>query len=85
MPTQRQALVSNKVGADDKTLKKILDTQKYSIDYFQREYRWERKHIEQLLTDLEASFFANFSPEHHREDVEYYNSSHMSARKTISK
>ncbi|MHA1973279.1 MAG: DUF262 domain-containing protein, partial [Candidatus Hodarchaeales archaeon] len=77
MPSHRQTLVSNKIDADDKTLKEILDTQKYSIDYFQREYRWERKHIEQLLTDLEASFFANFSPEHQREDVEYYNSYYL--------
>ncbi|NOZ83995.1 MAG: DUF262 domain-containing protein [Epsilonproteobacteria bacterium] len=67
-------MVTNKIDADDKTLKDILDTQKYSIDYFQREYRWERKHIEQLIVDLEASFFSNYKPEHERADVEYYNS-----------
>jgi uncharacterized protein with ParB-like and HNH nuclease domain len=77
MPTQRKASVINKIDADDKTLKEILDTQKYSIDYFQREYRWERKHIEQLLTDLEASFFNNYNPEHQRKEVEYYNSYYL--------
>ncbi len=77
MPTQRQILISNKIEADDKTLREILDTQKYSIDYFQREYRWERKHIEQLLADLEASFFSKFNPEDQREDVERYNSYYL--------
>jgi len=71
------ALVSNKIDADDKTLKEILDTQKYMIDYFQREFRWGRKHIEQLITDFEASFFNNYSPEHEREQVEYYNSYYL--------
>jgi uncharacterized protein with ParB-like and HNH nuclease domain len=77
MPAQKNLLVSKKIDADDKTLKEILDTQKYSIDYFQREYRWEREHIEQLLTDFEASFFSNYDPNHQREDVEYYNSYYL--------
>lgn len=77
MATQRYNPVSNKIDADDKTLKEILDTQKYTIDYFQREYRWERKHIEQLLTDLEASFFNNYDSKDQREKVEYYNSYYL--------
>ena len=77
MSEKIHAIVSNKIDADDKTLKEILDTQKYTIDYFQREFRWERKHIEQLITDLEASFFSNFSKEHEREQVEYYNSYYL--------
>lgn len=69
--------VSNKIDADDKTLKDILDTQKYTIDYFQREFRWEKKHIEQLITDIEASFSANYKPRHERSDVELYNSYYL--------
>lgn len=77
MTEKIHALVSNKIDADDKTLKEILDTQKYMIDYFQREFRWRRKHIEQLITDFEASFFNNYSPDHEREQVEYYNSYYL--------
>lgn len=77
MSSQIPSHVSNKIDADDKTLKEILDTQKYSIDYFQREFRWERKHIEQLLTDLEASFFSNYKDGHEREQVELYNSYYL--------
>lgn len=77
MAPKIHALVSNKIDADDKTLKEILDTQKYTIDYFQREFRWGRKHIEQLITDLEASFFNNYSLDHEREQVEYYNAYYL--------
>jgi uncharacterized protein with ParB-like and HNH nuclease domain len=77
MHTAAHTKVSQRIDADDKTLREILDTQKYTIDYFQREYRWERKHIEQLITDLEASFFANYKPNHERSDVELYNSYYL--------
>ena len=74
---QEDKTVKNKIDADDKTLREILDKQKYTIDYFQREYRWERKHIEQLLVDLETSFFSNYNAKHEREDVENYNSYYL--------
>lgn len=77
MSSQKHAFVYNKIDADDKTLKEILDTQKYSIDYFQREYRWERKHVEQLLADFESSFLGVYEPEHQRSNVEYYNSYYL--------
>lgn len=44
MNAERDKTVKNKIDADDKTLREILDKQKYTIDYFQREFRWERKH-----------------------------------------
>ncbi len=69
--------ISKKIDADDKTLKEILHEQKYTIDYFQREYRWERKHVEQLIYDLEAAFANNYNKSHERSDVENYNSYYL--------
>jgi len=71
------SLMNTKIDADDKTLVEILKAQKFSIDYFQREYRWERKHIEQLIDDLETAFLNNYDPDHEREEVENYNSYYM--------
>lgn len=45
----------NKIEGRGKPVKDVL-SQKYTIDYFQREYRWERKHIEQMLYDLTSVF-----------------------------
>jgi len=71
------SIINSKIDASDQTLREILNEQRYSIDYFQREYRWERKHVEQLLADIEASFFSNFKEGHGRPDVKSYNSYYM--------
>lgn len=44
--------LENKIEAQHRCLFDVLNAQKYTVDYFQREYSWEQKHIEQLVTDL---------------------------------
>lgn len=60
------------INAEDQSVRQMLDGQKYGIGFYQREYRWERKHIEDILHDLETSFFESYDPEHRRADVEGY-------------
>lgn len=60
------------VKADAKTVREILDKNKYEIDVFQREYAWERKQIEQLLADLEFKFLSHYDESHERKDVQNY-------------
>lgn len=38
------------------TLEDVLNNKKYTVNYYQREYRWGRKQIEQLIDDLTNSF-----------------------------
>ena len=66
-----------KIDADDRTIRDVLSKQKFTIDYFQREYLWEKKHIEQLLADLESSFLASYSDIHERPEVENYASYYL--------
>ena len=42
----------------DKTdvLKKILSGRRFIVDYFQREYHWGRKQIEQMISDFQGTF-----------------------------
>lgn len=68
---------NHKIDADDVSLGSLLDHQKFTIDYFQREYRWERKHVEQLIDDLTTSFLTNYDENHEREEVEGYNCYYM--------
>lgn len=65
--------IANNISAFVRTLKLMLDGNKYQVDYFQREYKWGSKHIEQLLVDLEASFFSNYEDSHQLQDVANYN------------
>ena len=46
--------------AKDYRLSEILSNKKYSVDYFQREYKWEQINIEQLISDLVGAFMENY-------------------------
>lgn len=69
--------LENKIEANDRTVREILENQKYVVDYYQREYNWEQSHIEQLVTDLCNAFLENYQPSHQRPDVENYNSYYL--------
>lgn len=68
--------LSNNIQANAKSLFEILQN-KYIVDYFQREYKWEFKHIEQLLIDLEASFISNYENGHTTHNVSLYNTYYL--------
>lgn len=64
--------VPQKIDAYSKSIRMLLANEKYGIDYYQREYRWERKHIEEMLKDLEDRFFEEYDDKHERIKVENY-------------
>ena len=45
---------------------------RYVIDYFQREYKWEKKHIEQLLYDLDFAFHESYQDGDTIDDIPNY-------------
>ena len=47
------------------TLKTILNERKYTVDYFQREYRWGQKQITQMLDDFQSTFEEFYNPDDH--------------------
>jgi uncharacterized protein with ParB-like and HNH nuclease domain len=69
--------LTNKIEAHDRSIAEVLDDKKYTVDYFQREYKWEERHIEQLVSDLTSSFLDEYRPEHKRKDIENYNSYYL--------
>jgi len=68
---------ANSIDAKSKSLKDILFERHYKVGYFQREYKWKRNHIEDLLIDLERSFNANWSKFHSQKDVANYDKYYM--------
>jgi uncharacterized protein with ParB-like and HNH nuclease domain len=61
-----------KIIGKEKSLIDLLANKKYSIHYYQREYRWEDKQIEELIDDLVDEFNEFYSEEHERSEVERY-------------
>jgi uncharacterized protein with ParB-like and HNH nuclease domain len=62
----------NKIDGKAKTIRELLSGKKYSIDFYQREYKWEEKHIQELLADLSSKFLDSYDPAHERAEVEQY-------------
>lgn len=53
-----------KTDAHARNISELLKEKKYQIDYFQREYRWQDKNIEELITDLAEKFLSFYDPNH---------------------
>ncbi|MEK6785506.1 MAG: DUF262 domain-containing protein [Nitrospirota bacterium] len=41
-----------------RSVQQLLQTQSFSIDEYQREYKWEKEHIDELLSDLQGKFLS---------------------------
>ena len=61
-----------KIEGSPKSLKQLLQNTKYSIHYYQREYMWQRKHIEELIDDLTSEFLDFYVPGDNRQKVQDY-------------
>ncbi len=55
-----------------KNVRSLLAGSKFAIDYYQREFRWERKQIVELIEDLAEKFKESHSPGNDRSAVEGY-------------
>lgn len=68
---------ANNIDAKSKKLMELLFRKKYKVKYFQREYKWLKSNIEDLLVDLERSFMSNYSSDHTRDNVPDYDCYYM--------
>ena len=62
----------SKVQAQTKSVRELLSGVKYGIDFYQREYVWARRNIEELLNDFEGRFLASYDESHERIAVSRY-------------
>lgn len=51
---------------------RTLFNNRYSVQYYQREYNWERKQIEELIEDLTTEFLEYYQTGHTQRDVRNY-------------
>ncbi len=59
------------VHPQQKSIKDCFQTH-YSLPYFQREYKWEPRHLEEFISDIQESFLENFDAAHGRAAVSKY-------------
>lgn len=69
--------LTNKIEANNQTVFQVLEKKKYTVDYFQREYNWQDRHIEQLVSDLTSAFLNEYKAGDKRSDGENYNNYYL--------
>lgn len=55
-----------------KTVRELLQGMKYSIDYYQREYKWQTVQVEELIDDLTNRFLQDHDDDNSRDAVAKY-------------
>ena len=61
-----------KILSDAKSVRDLLKSKKYHIDYYQREFKWETKQVAELVQDLTGKFLEDYEDGHERQEVERY-------------
>lgn len=69
--------MGNEIRGEDCTIRSLLSNNKFSIDYFQREYRWQEKHIKALVDDLTESFLNLYQKGQDRSAVGNYDNYYL--------
>lgn len=55
-----------------RSVTQLLQSRSFSIDEYQREYKWERRHIEEMISDFLARFWGDYRVGHTPKDVSHY-------------
>jgi hypothetical protein len=63
---------SREIDGKGRSVRELLANRKYSIDYYQREYKWQQKQLAELIDDLSAKFLESHEPGHDRSAVADY-------------
>lgn len=63
--------MENKIDGQGMSVAQVFED-RYVIDYFQREYKWEKKHIEQLIYDLDSAFHESYKDGDTIDDIPNY-------------
>ena len=60
------------IEGNARTVLEVLSNKTYKLDFYQREYKWEKPNITDLLDDLSSQFIADYDQGHEREAVKGY-------------
>jgi hypothetical protein len=71
-PMDSNARTSREIDGKGRTIRELLAGRKYSIDYYQREYKWQQKQVAELLDDLAAKFLESYEEGSERSAVADY-------------
>ena len=59
------------VDSSSRSIQELL-TERFDVDFYQREYVWQQKQIEDLISDLSTEFLKSWKPGHFLSDARGY-------------
>lgn len=63
---------THRIDGKAKTVRELLHGARYTIDFYQREYAWQTRQVQELLDDLTGKFLDFYEVGQDRRDVESY-------------
>lgn len=63
---------THRIDGKARTVRELLHGARYTIDFYQREYAWQTRQVQELVDDLTGKFLDFYEPDHERREVESY-------------
>lgn len=60
------------IKGKEKSIRMLLENARFSIEYYQREYKWQTKHLRELLEDLTEKFSESYEEGDERSAIQKY-------------
>jgi len=60
------------IKGKEKSIRMLLENSRFSIDYYQREYKWQTKHLQELIEDLTEKFSESYEEGDERSSIQNY-------------
>ncbi|MEM5791000.1 MAG: DUF262 domain-containing protein [Candidatus Aenigmatarchaeota archaeon] len=64
----------NEISATKKSIRQLLQNTHFAVDYYQREYKWQSKQVNELINDLMEKFSSFYREEDLQSAIERYGS-----------
>ena len=68
-----------RIDGNARTVRELLANTKYTLDYYQREYSWQTRHVTDFIDDLTGKFLEDYSGLHERSEVPKYGHYYLGA------
>ena len=60
------------IKGKEKSIRMLLENTRFSIDYYQREYKWQTKQLQELIEDLSEKFIESYEDGDDRSAIQNY-------------
>lgn len=60
------------IKGKEKSIRTLLENTRFSIDYYQREYKWQTKQLQELIEDLTEKFLESYEEGDERSAIQKY-------------